>query len=124
MRVRRDRGFGEARRRGNGTEQRHVLFPDHWNDTAVRLTNAICREELPALRVRPKRGAAVVFASRHADGHVNPRTWHAACAVREGLKVTLQKFKEFDRHTGEWVLDGWTREAGSKHQPRWVAKAN
>jgi len=104
-------------------ENRRVIFPPpHWNDTAFEICNKMCRGEIPALRIKPKKGSAIMFPSRHPDGHPDPVTWHGACRVKTGEKWTLQKFKEFPRKTGEWAVDPeWSAEAGSKNPPQWVS---
>ena len=73
----------------------------------LRAGAAACRDELPgALRVRPRRGSAVVFwhdrAGKGAKGDPDgdPMAWHTGCPVLRGadgegaVKWTMQKFKE------------------------------
>ena len=73
----------------------------------LRAGAAACRDELPgALRVRPRKGSAIVFwhdrAGKGARGDPDgdPRAWHTGCPVlpgggpEEAVKWTMQKFKE------------------------------
>ena len=76
----------------------------------MRAGAAACRGELPgALRVRPRKGSAIVFwhdrqgKGARGDPDGDPRAWHTGCPVLraadgtnepEAVKWTMQKFKE------------------------------
>jgi len=106
------------------SETRRTLYPPpHWNDTAFRVCNQMCLGSIPAVRIKPQKGAAVVFPSRSLDGNPDAKMWHAACRPIQGEKFTLQKFKEFARENGEWKHhESWTMETGSSIAPTWVPK--
>jgi len=64
---------------------------------AATLTSDLCvAASAPgSLRVRPRRGDALLFLSVHPEtGEAFPQMWHAGCPVARGHKWTLQKFKE------------------------------
>mmetsp|Transcript_4926 Transcript_4926/g.7924 ORF Transcript_4926/g.7924 Transcript_4926/m.7924 type:complete len:103 (-) Transcript_4926:112-420(-) len=79
-----------------------------------------CRlaDKSEVLSVMPKKGMAVVFWSVYPDGFPNTKMWHAACQAMSGdHRYALQKFKEFPRVTGEWVL-----EPEDTPVPKWISK--
>jgi hypothetical protein len=81
-----------------------------FDETAVAAVNEACAEPSASgsgsrvatrllaggLRIRPERGAALLFFSRGPGegAPLIPETWHGGCRVRRGEKWTMQLFKE------------------------------
>jgi hypothetical protein len=66
---------------------------------SCRAAGGLSDEASSALAVTPRRGRAVIFATRRPDGTVDPNSWHGGAALSPsetpGLgKWTMQKFKE------------------------------
>ena len=96
--------MGTGPPRFNCTCITHLLMP------AARALEADAPSELRRLfhaaeqgdvgvRIRPRRGSACVFWTRHPGeppGDIDPRTWHGAEKLVEGAggKMIAQKFKE------------------------------
>ena len=51
-----------------------------------------CRASSNVLRVRPKKGTAVVFYSQRPDGSPDWLPWHGSCPVQRGIKWIAQKW--------------------------------
>ena len=64
------------------------------------------------LSVQPKKGMALVTWHVQADGRPNHNVWHSACQALDGEhRYAIQKFKEFPRTSGEYVIDEHTKQA-------------
>ena len=94
-------GVGYSPRRGPEHNVLHQIW-QHANETCKMPSNTCTAGNEETLTVRPEKGMAVVF---HHDmggtsqdvnfpGIADTAAWHGACAVRDGVKWTAQKFKE------------------------------
>ena len=50
------------------------------------------RAPLPALKVKPRKGAALIFYGARPDGTPDWLAWHGSCPVEKGTKWIAQKW--------------------------------
>lgn len=83
-------------------------------------------DEEGTVRVRPKRGRAVLFFNHLPDGNADPRAAHIACPVTKGEKWIAQRWFRFHPigKVSYATGDGWDpRFDGSPPGPDWKAAA-
>jgi hypothetical protein len=82
----------------------------------LRLKHLCDPENLDVLRVRPKKGAAVLFFSFDQEMNESPRTRHAGCPVTAGVKWIGQQWMHSSSQGHYAFADRWAKreEPGGK----------
>jgi prolyl 4-hydroxylase len=113
----------------------YALDPQPAIEASVKSYNAACKAKRNApgvVKVKPKRGAAVLFYTLLATGELDPLSIHSSCPVIEGTKWIAQQWikeswhepRESPRLLGMWELDELLAEEEARQSSKGSYRPN